>query len=453
MIKSYQCPKCKNYYSEQDFTLHYDNCKSPIQNYTAQVYKTSPITNINTYTTQAYDTNGIQNTNTYINTYNPSNYLNNYNTSSNTVYVTNPTPIITQNANILLPQQKEVITNVQKQPFRPQTITYFNPILNQTNLYSGVYQNQANYNSNSGLLQYQTTKNPINNNKNLSTNANININSTYICKLCKKTIPAKEQKDHILSHKLEQEEKDRLQAQTLQDEDLFENLPPEQIEQQRKIEEYIRRQRTQRQNNNNLMNNGFNINDNMGNLGRMGVGGFPNIIIRRTTTTNNNNDLNNLSSGMGSPGFFENFFNGNVNLNNDLNNDFMNMPSGGMRRIIIPMGMGGMGNIGGMGQNNLNELIERMLHYRRDNPTDAAIVSELPETKIDDINKLDNDKKNCVICMEDFKNGDVSTNLPCLHMFHTNCIQSWLKTQNTCPICKFQLTQENINNINNNNPS
>ena len=467
MINSYQCPNCKNYYSEQVFTSHYTNCKSPSQQYTTQVYNTSPTTNIDTYTTQvynttptanidtyttqAYDTNGFKNTNTYIN--NPSNYLNNYKTSSNTVYVSNPTPIKTQNTNILFPQQKRVITTVQNQPFRPQTITYFNPILNQTNNYSGLNQNQINNNlSNIGTLKYETNKNPIyaNNNKNLNTNTNIN--SSYICKICKKEIPTKEQKDHILSHKLEQEEKDRIQAQTLQDEDLFENLPPEQIEQQRKIEEYIRRQRTQRQNNNNnnnFMNNDFNINENMGNLGRMNMNGFPNIIIRRTTTTNNNNDLNNLSSGMGSPGFFENFFNGNMNLNND----FMNMPSGGMRRIIIPMGMGAMGNMGGMGQNNLNELIERMLHYRRDNPTDAAIVSELPETKIDDINKLDNDKKSCVICMEDFKNGDVSTNLPCLHMFHTNCIQSWLKTQNTCPICKFQLTQDNINNINNNNPS
>ena len=440
MIKSYQCPNCKNYYAETNFTSHYTNCKSPplhyttqiynispttnINTYTNQVYDTIPSTNINTYTTQAYDTNVINNPNTYANTYNPSNYLNNYNTSSNTVYATNPTPVINQNTNILIPQKGEVITKVQSQPFRPQTITYFNPTLNNTNNYSGLYQANNN-SSNNGLLQYQTNKNPIyiNNNKNL--NINTNLNSTYICKICKKTIPTKEQKDHILSHKLEQEEKDRLQAQTLQDEDLFANLPPEQIEQQRKIEEYIRRQRTQRHNNNNnnnFMNNGFNINDNIDNFGRMNMNGFPNIIIRRTTTQNNNNDLNNLSSGMGgSPGFFENFFNGNMNMDND----FMNMPSGGMRRIIIPMGLGGMGNMGGMGQNNLNELIERMLHYRRDNPTDAAIVSELPETKIDDINKLDNDKKNCVICMEDFKNGDVSTNLPCLHMFHTNCIQSW----------------------------
>ena len=448
MINTYQCPKCKNYYSTQDFTLHYTNCKFPSQQYTTQVYNTSPISNLNTYTTQIYGTNEITNINT---TYNPSNYLNNY-TSSNPVYVTNPTPSITQNANIFLPQQTGTIKKVQEQPFLPQTITYLNPINNQTNNYYGLYQNQTNNSSNIGLVQNQIINYPTifqtNNNKNLIPN----INTAYICKTCKKAIPMKEQKDHILSHKLEQEEKDRLQAQTLQDEDLFENLPPEQIEQQRKIEEYIRRQRNQRQNNNNnnnLMTNGFNINDNTGNLGRMNMNGFPNIIVRRTTTTNNNNDFNNLSSGMGSPGFFENFFNGNMNLNND----FMNMPSGGMRRIIIPMGMGAMGNMGGMGQNNLNELIERMLHYRRDNPTDAAIVSELPETKIDDINKLDNDKKSCVICMEDFKNGDVSTNLPCLHMFHTNCIQSWLKTQNTCPICKFQLTQDNINNINNNNPT
>ena len=412
MITNFQCPRCKNYFSEKDFSLHYAYCKSPPQQ----------------YATQIYDTNSNTNTTTYTNLYNPPNYINNYNPTSNTVYVTNPTPTLSQNTNILLPQQTRPITQVPNQPFRPQTITYFNPILNQTNNYSQLYQNQIiNNTANTQLYQNQPINSTTGTLYNINKNVNTNINTTYKCKTCGKNIPMKEQKDHLLSHKLEQEEKDRLQAQRLQDEDLFENLPPEQIEQQRKIEEYIRRQNSQRQNNptnnNNLMTNDFNINDNtgnlggnlgnlggnLGNLGGMNMNGFPNIIIRRTTTTNNNNDLNNLGSGMGSPGFFENFFNGNMNMDND----FMNLPpSGGMRRIIIPMG--GMGNMGGgMGQNDLNELIERMLHYRRDNPTDAAIVSELPETKIDDINKLDNDKKNCVICMEDFKNGDKITNLPC----------------------------------------
>ena len=75
------------------------------------------------------------------------------------------------------------------------------------------------------MSQNQTTSYP--------TNTNIN-NFVYTCNTCGKTVPLKEQNDHILSHKLEQEEKDRLQAQQLQDEDLFENVPPEQIEQQKK---------------------------------------------------------------------------------------------------------------------------------------------------------------------------------------------------------------------------
>ena len=118
---------------------------------------------------------------------------------------------------------------------------------------------------------------------------------------------------------------------------------------------------------------------------------------------------------MGIPSFFQSFFNGNMD---DIDNEFFNrQSSNNYRRIIILIE--GMGN-----QNNLDNMIERTLYYSRENPTDEAILNKLPETRIDDINKLDNYKKNCVICMEDFKNGDISTNLPCLHMFHTNCIQS-----------------------------
>ena len=510
MIKNYQCSKCKkNLFSQQDLNLHSAYCKVPASQYLSQVYGTNSNTNnaidylnnyninssannditylnnndINTYInptitetnnnniTYSYPTTGTninniiytnQDINTNEITYetpiistngndityeNPNIEINSNDitytdptiiTNTNNISYTNPTlnTDTKTNTNIILPQKKQPATQAQTQKtyFRPQTITYFDPNLNQINDYSQLYQNQNEVNS------IQTT----NNNNNIS-------GSTYKCNICGKDIPLNEQKDHLLSHKLDQEEKDRLQAQSLQDDDLFENVPPEKIEEQRKIEEHIRRQRERQNNNNNInnniINNDFNINDDMGmnNFGGMNMRGIPNVIIRRTTTTNNGIP-NNITEGMGSPNFFENFFNGNMN-NMNMGPDIFNMPSGHMRRIIIPMG--GMGNMGGIGnQNDLNELIERMLHYSRDNPTDAAIVSELPENEIDDINKLDNDKKNCVICMEDFKNGDKSTNLPCLHMFHTNCIQSWLKKQNTCPICKFKLTQDNINNIN-----
>ena len=94
----------------------------------------------------------------------------------------------------------------------------------------------------------------------------------------------------------------------------------------------------------------------------------------------------------------------------------------------------------------------------RENPTDEDILNELPETQIEDVNKLDPEKKNCIIkldpekknciiCLEDFKNGDKAIILPCIHLFHNECIKNWLKTQNTCPICKYKLTGENMGNM------
>ena len=75
---------------------------------------------------------------------------------------------------------------------------------------------------------------------------------------------------------------------------------------------------------------------------------------------------------------------------------------------------------------------------------DREILNNLPETQIEDVSKLSQEKKNCVICLEDFKNHDKAIILPCIHLFHKNCIKNWLKKNNTCPICKFKLTESNI---------
>jgi len=46
----------------------------------------------------------------------------------------------------------------------------------------------------------------------------------------------------------------------------------------------------------------------------------------------------------------------------------------------------------------------------------------------------------CSICLSDYETGDVVKTLPCFHMFHQNCIDAWLRTNDTCPICKYQIT-------------
>lgn len=44
----------------------------------------------------------------------------------------------------------------------------------------------------------------------------------------------------------------------------------------------------------------------------------------------------------------------------------------------------------------------------------------------------------CPICMVDFIEGQsIVTPLPCntKHVYHTDCIKSWFKTKNSCPLC------------------
>jgi len=53
--------------------------------------------------------------------------------------------------------------------------------------------------------------------------------------------------------------------------------------------------------------------------------------------------------------------------------------------------------------------------------------------------KKNNDLNNCIICLSDFVIGEKIRFLPCLHFFHTNCIDNWLKTKKNCPICNNQI--------------
>ena len=77
-------------------------------------------------------------------------------------------------------------------------------------------------------------------------------------------------------------------------------------------------------------------------------------------------------------------------------------------------------------------------------PVNKRVLESLPEIILDDISKLDGEKKNCVICLEDFKVGEKVIILPCIHIFHSKCIKSWFSGKDECPICKFKLTPENI---------
>ncbi|KAK1356748.1 RING-type domain-containing protein [Heracleum sosnowskyi] len=47
----------------------------------------------------------------------------------------------------------------------------------------------------------------------------------------------------------------------------------------------------------------------------------------------------------------------------------------------------------------------------------------------------------CSVCLEDLSSGMEFNKLPCSHIFHTTCIEHWLKRNTSCPNCRTQLTK------------
>jgi len=51
--------------------------------------------------------------------------------------------------------------------------------------------------------------------------------------------------------------------------------------------------------------------------------------------------------------------------------------------------------------------------------------------------ELDKNSDNCAICWEKM---DSARKLPCGHLFHNGCLQSWMEQEPSCPTCRLSLT-------------
>jgi|TARA_B110001454_G_C12675623_1_gene415726 hypothetical protein len=43
--------------------------------------------------------------------------------------------------------------------------------------------------------------------------------------------------------------------------------------------------------------------------------------------------------------------------------------------------------------------------------------------------------KICIICLDNFKDGETIIRVKCNHYYHTQCIYNWFEKQPTCPLC------------------
>lgn len=51
----------------------------------------------------------------------------------------------------------------------------------------------------------------------------------------------------------------------------------------------------------------------------------------------------------------------------------------------------------------------------------------------------------CPICLADYKDQDAVRRLPCLHVFHATCLESWVDARRAvvCPVCRTSFDNNN----------
>ncbi|XP_062101209.1 E3 ubiquitin-protein ligase RING1 [Humulus lupulus] len=94
----------------------------------------------------------------------------------------------------------------------------------------------------------------------------------------------------------------------------------------------------------------------------------------------------------------------------------------------------------------MNELIEELTQNDRQGPAPApeSAISSIPTIKILE-SHLNKDTEYCPVCKEEFQLGGEAKEMPCKHIYHSDCIVPWLRLHNSCPVCRHELPVEVAN--------
>ncbi|XVE49718.1 hypothetical protein DITRI_Ditri01bG0103600 [Diplodiscus trichospermus] len=71
-------------------------------------------------------------------------------------------------------------------------------------------------------------------------------------------------------------------------------------------------------------------------------------------------------------------------------------------------------------------------------PASKSAIESLPSVKITK-SHLNSEFNQCAVCMDEFEEGTQAKQMPCKHLYHTDCIVPWLELHNSCPVCRHEL--------------
>ncbi|VFQ72876.1 unnamed protein product [Cuscuta campestris] len=70
-------------------------------------------------------------------------------------------------------------------------------------------------------------------------------------------------------------------------------------------------------------------------------------------------------------------------------------------------------------------------------PASKAAIESMPTVVIVDSHIATD--SHCAVCKDPFELSGEAREMPCKHLYHSDCILPWLSLRNSCPVCRFEL--------------
>ena len=72
------------------------------------------------------------------------------------------------------------------------------------------------------------------------------------------------------------------------------------------------------------------------------------------------------------------------------------------------------------------------------------IMSYIPVSEVKEIKQENGNELKCMICLYDINIGERECTLPCLHIFHPECLEQWIVRKRLCPVCKYDISLDSL---------
>ncbi|KAH7444048.1 hypothetical protein KP509_02G061800 [Ceratopteris richardii] len=125
-----------------------------------------------------------------------------------------------------------------------------------------------------------------------------------------------------------------------------------------------------------------------------------------------------------------------------------NIPFGGNIELVFDNGTGDTARWlpGNLGDYFMGPGLEQLIQHLADteagrysaSPASKSAVEAMPTISITE-EHLGTDSAYCAVCKDAFELGSEARQMPCSHLYHSDCILPWLSNHNSCPVCRYEM--------------